>query len=421
LGERLDTLREPISVSLFSSGVSSNLHFSPLVQIENSLNLFSARSGHFSWRRIPIARPGLAQRNLAAKYGLNLEILQRDRTGLEEGVVVVESGNRFKVIPLSTIVTADVHNQRIRFRGIRLEAEIASALAYLADPKGLTLCITGGHGEKNVANPGPTGLSRLMNGFKASGWSIRELSPIPSPIPAKCTLLFIPSPTKEFLPDEIEAVESHLLAQGGVLITMDEEGAFPDRLGKMLARWNMNPTANRILDPKKSVGKTGGWLWASMVAGSLAEKNWRIVLEGPREILVGKGTQVLMDSSGRARRVSSSRRLSAARGKGAAVIAAINSSETPGRLGVLGFTLPLLNRSLDERGESSDSATELVRYLANWGGKKTTSVPIPEMPVIHHHLNLKSSHISALHLFAMLIWPLMAMSIGIWVTFRRRK
>ncbi len=421
LAERLDTLREPVTASLFTSGAVSNLHFAPLVQIENSLTLFSARSRNFSWRKIPIARPGLAARTLATRFGLKLENLQRDRTGLEEGVLVVEAGSRFKVIPLSTIVTADIHRQRIRFKGLRLEAELASALAFLADPQGLTLCVTAGHGEKSIASPGPLGLTRLMNGFKASGWSIRDLSPIPSSIPARCTLLFIPSPTKAFLPAEVEAVESHLLHQGGLVVTVDEEGVFPDRLARMLGRWNLEPTGSRVLDPKKSVGKTGGWLWAAMVGGTLAEKNWRVVLEGPRELRVGPSVQVLQDSSGEARRVAAGPRMSGTRGRGTAVVAAINGPETPGRVAVVGYTLPFLNRSLDERGESSDSAVELLRYLAGWGGRKTTSVPIPEMAIVHHHLNLKSSHITTVHLFSMLLWPLFAMSLGIWVAFRRRR
>ena len=424
LAERLDALKQPVEVYLFSSASTSNLHFSPLPKIESSLNTFAGRSAAFSWQRVGVHRPGLAERRLAERFGLKLELLQRDRTGLEEGVLVVSMGGRFKSIPLSTIVTADVQGQRIRFKGIRLEAEIASALSFLNDPVSLTLCVSGGHGEHSITDPGPLGLSRLMTSFRATGWNVRELSPLVSPIPAKCQLLLIAGPTKEFLPSEVEAVESWLLQQRGVIVTMDESGEFPGRLREMLGRWNIFPASERLLDAKMSVGKSGGWLWASLVKGSLEDKNWRVVVEGPREIEAREGVQALIESSDKVRRVSPSALSQRALGRqrsGKALIGVINTESTPGRLAVLGFTLGLLNRSLDKRGESSDSSVELIRYLAAWGARRNTEVAIPEVAVIHHHLQLKSSHINSLQLFAMLLLPLIALSIGIWVGFKRRK
>ncbi len=425
LTERIRTLPEPVSLYLFTMGKSSNFHFAPIAKLESLLNRLAAKGHNLSWRRVDIQTPGLYEKRLAKRFGLTLASLREDRTGLEKGVLVVETGTKHRVIPLSRVVSVVLAQERIVFKGIRLESELASALAFLTNPKGRQICITGGHGERSLFDPGAHGLTRLGIALKAAGWTTRILAPVAAPLPSSCQALLLLGPKKPFLPSELEAVETFLARGGGLLLLMDEEAPFPSGLAGILAKWNLFPEPYRILDRGNSVGKSGGWLWATQVKGSLEKRNWRLILEAPREIAVKGGAEVLLDSSTKVRRLRPS---SSSWGsqptkvrRGRAHVGVKSGAAMSGRLSLLGFTVPYLNKSLSSRGASSDASMELFQELLSWTAREKGGESIPPMAIRHHHLRLRSAHIRSIHLFGMLILPLIALSLGFWMAFKRRR
>jgi gliding motility-associated transport system permease protein len=425
LVERIDMVKEPVNIYLFTSPPSSNLHFHPLPQLEAHLDNICKSTPFISWHRLTVSRPGYFERKLAAKFKLNLERIQADSSGLVEGVLVVESGNRHRIIPISSIFTAKFSKDKIMFSGIRLEAELAGALAFLEDPTGLLICIGSGHGEKDITDHGPQGFSKLLLSMKSTGWNIKILSPLVSPIPSKCKTVFLPAPTEPFLPNEIEALESYLMLGGGLVVTLAENGMVPRRLSQLLKRWHLNPTDITLFDKGNSVGKSKGYYWAAKVGGQLKTRNWRLLLEGPREIKTGPLAKVLIQSSSMVRRLG----VHLGRGKMGivdsktprGVISACNGEKIPGRLVVTGFTIPFTNRNLDSKGYGRDSSVDYILFLFEWSSNKSSSILIPPKKMVHHHLSFKSKYIDSIHLFSLLILPLLIICIGLWVAWRRRK
>jgi len=423
LSSRIKMIKQPVNIYLFASPPSSVLHFHPIPQLTMYLNDITKNSNLISWQKVSVSKPGFHEKKLAMKFNLDLEKIRRDPSGLLEGVMVVSSGEHYRVIPLSSLFTVKYSRKSLTFKGLRLESELAGALAFLMDPGGLLLCIDTGHGEKDVDNTGPEGLSKLLFSLKKTGWSIRKFSSLSTVIPSKCKTLFFPGPSQPFLPLEINSIETYLQNGGSMVVTTSEIGNFPAEFKQLIAKYNINITENTIFDLKNSIGKSNGYFWGAVVKGKISSKNWRVILEGPREIVTDKQNIVYLNSSAIIKRVHfvNNRGELQKDGKKSAAVAVSTPDSSSSRIAVLGFTIPFLNKTLDNKGNSRDSSGEFLQFLLSWAGQKGSSILIPPRKIIHHHLALKSHDIDSIHYFALIILPLMLLSLGIWVFWRRRK
>jgi gliding motility-associated transport system permease protein len=422
---KLEKINTPVKIYIFSIPPSSTLFMHPLYQMENSLNKIEQNFNYIEVEKIFVSKISYRTKKLAKKFKIDLKKIQQDASTFLEGVIVVEMGDKYRKISVVDTLVIDYVNNKLKFNGIRLESELASTLAYLQDPKSSMICITGGHGELSTENSGTTGLSKLIIGLRTQGWVIKYFNTSIVSIPQKCRTLFIPGPLNSLLQSEVQAIENYLELGGNIVLLINEQKGINPSFEPLLKKWGIQVGDYQINDPKNLLFKTGGYKWITTPGDDFKKKNWRIILERPRELILNKTKGFLFSSSQGKRILSNSKTIiSNLKGDTKKIPVAAKTTlnnRNRNKIVVFGFITPFTNGNLKINGRSDDSSTDLLWSLFEWTGNRIQKVKIPPKPITHHHLSLKISTISSLNLFSIFIWPLFILTIGLWVWFKRRK
>ncbi len=159
-------------------------------QIEDVLQLFNDVSPQISYRLLDLDRsPALAK-----KYNVS---------SFNSGVMEAKD----QIRPLSTVD----------------EEEITNGLLKLTRRNQRTLCFVTGHGEHSPQDSGErTGYSEVAKALEKEYFGIQTLTTVPPDgVPADCTVVILPGPSRNFLPGEAEQLSRYIDAGGRVLLMID--------------------------------------------------------------------------------------------------------------------------------------------------------------------------------------------------------
>ncbi|MCD5402053.1 GldG family protein [candidate division NPL-UPA2 bacterium] len=214
-------------------------------QVKDLLEEYSAASRkitveHIDAERDP-ARAQLKVQQLAER--LNIDTF-------ELNTVIFESGGRSKHVPQSEIIEYDFSGHPYAPREPKFKGEEAftSAILSVTEEEQISLYFVTGHGEKDIENFRPDGLSELSKLFRRRNMNVEKLSLLKEgKIPDDCDVLIIPGPTKKFSSDEKDIINAYLEGGGRCLIMIDplsETG-----LEALLRQWGVDIGDDIVLDP----------------------------------------------------------------------------------------------------------------------------------------------------------------------------
>jgi hypothetical protein len=249
---------------------------------------------------------------------------------------------------------------------------------------------------------------------------VRELDLL-SPVPTACRLVFVADPQTELVPAE----EEHLAAalregRAGLVLTVGGQQAshgqhvLPASWAALARDCRLGFQGAGVEDPRGALREDEPGRFVVPWPG----KNARLVLDRPAAVTAGPGTEVLLAASERARLVD---RGTGRSGDGAATpLAARSGPDCTARMLLFGFSDAYANDRLGPGGQSQDAAAGWLMSQLRWVAAEPAEEPMEVFEMEHHKLVLPQGQVTRLQIFALLLWPLFALAVGLWVARRRR-
>jgi ABC-2 type transport system permease protein len=419
LERRISDLGTPVTLYLFTGSPAAATPFSPMPELELHLERVCRTSPLLRWERVFATSAGERAGKLATRFGLQLSAMEADTTGLLEGRLVAATEQRHQIIRLSDLFVMDVREDGVVFHGVALQSALTRALAHLQQPDEHAWCFTRGHQERLVSDTRGAGLSRLAAGLQFAGITVRELDLL-SPIPATCRLVFAADPRTELLPAE----EEHLVAalregRTGLALTVGGQQsshgdlALPASWAALARDCRLGFTGALVEDPGGALREDDPGRFIVPWPG----KNARLVLNRPAAVTAGPGTEVVLAASERARLVDRDPRQPG--GGSATPLAARSGPDCAARMLLFGFSDAYANDRLAPGGQSQDAAAGWLMSQLRWVAAQPADEPMEVFEMEHHKLVLPQGQVTRLQTFSLLLWPLFALAVGLWVARRR--
>lgn len=200
--DALKSLKTEVDVTLF---ISQKRGTPEVGRARDLLKEYSKHSTKFRFNTIDADTEAAAVK----KYGVH-----------EYNTVVFESGNNRKDVLQRDYVTYSFQGRQPvpKFMG---EQAFTNALLRMGDSAPLTLYLTEGHGERELANPQNIGLSLFKQVLEGGNYVVKSLKVYQDPIPADCSVLAAIGPSKPFSPSEAQAVRAWLEKGGKFILCAD--------------------------------------------------------------------------------------------------------------------------------------------------------------------------------------------------------
>ena len=130
------------------------------------------------------------------------------------------------------------------------EEEITNGLLRLTRLEERTLCFITGHGEHSPKDAGDrTGYSEVAKALEREHFAVRTLDTVPSQgVPAECTVVIMPGPTRDLLPGEADQLSHYLDSGGHVLLMVDPKA--PDSVVQFLAQHDVRAGDDLVVDER---------------------------------------------------------------------------------------------------------------------------------------------------------------------------
>ncbi len=170
------------------------------------------------------------------------------------GVVVVECGSRWKVLPLESFASKGGAVPRPGQRGAvflsNLERGLSSAMNALSNEQAPVVYFLSGHGERSINSfSDHTGYSEMAGEIRDSVAEVRSMTlESTSGISNDCSVLVVAGPSQRLSPWEVGKIRDYLARSGRVMFLLDS--ATDTGLEPLLREWGVKVGDDRVVDPR---------------------------------------------------------------------------------------------------------------------------------------------------------------------------
>lgn len=201
--------------------------------------------------------PALTIRYVDPQHDVAQARLVVEQLGIEEiNLIVVQAGDRKQYLPETELADYDLENFTVtgksRVLAFKGEDVISSAILSVTQATTPTVWLTTGHGEKDLEDETPEGLSSLKRYLSQQNVSLETVMLAQrNEIGEEVALIAIIGPTHPFLEDEVSLLSDYLDAGGRLLILLDpltETG-----LDALLTRWGIIVGDDIVVDAGQQV------------------------------------------------------------------------------------------------------------------------------------------------------------------------
>ncbi len=161
--------------------------------MENLLKIYAYHSDRFKYEFIdPDKNPGLVKR-----YDIK-----------QDGTSILEAGDKESRVTTTT------------------EEDVTNAVIKVTREKKKAIYFLEGHGEQTIEESGDDGFSTVKSELEKLSYEVKKLSlALAANFPDDCSLLVVPGPVKDLLPNELETIQDYVNKGGRVLFMIDPETA----------------------------------------------------------------------------------------------------------------------------------------------------------------------------------------------------
>ncbi len=433
--------------------------------VRELLARYEAASPRFSVREVDPARNLAEAEELVARYQIDAL-----------NVVVFDADGERQIVEANDLAEYDYSGMQFgqapQMTGFSGEQKFTSALLSLTQAERPKVVFTTGHGELSLTDFSPAGLSGAQellerDNFDVESWASLGAEAVPDGV----ALVVVAGPTGNFLPPEIDLLESFVQQGGRVLVMLDPTlsptgGLVETGLEAWLAGYGIEVGADIVVDPANPMPFFGpdtiyvNSYGSHPITRSLSQAQLPAILSLTRSVGVGddeiEGYELttLVETSGEGWGETDLANLTAVEqgeddvagpvSLGVAVEAAAPTGDTgetgaaeegraeeepgveeeaadesPGdrlRLAAFGDATFATNAQLQNVGNLTLFANTL-----NWLAEREALVAIPPKTPESVRLNMTAAQIRGVFWFVVLGLPLLVVAAGIWVHQRRKR
>jgi ABC-type uncharacterized transport system involved in gliding motility auxiliary subunit len=133
------------------------------------------------------------------------------------------------------------------------EEKITNSFVRMMRDKPSTVCFIQGHGEKDIEENTPDGLSVVNETMKGESYQSKTINLLPSGnIPPECSMVAVFGPKNAYLEKEVQILDEYLQKGGRALFALDiniKGQELQTGLIALLKKWHIEPQEKLILDP----------------------------------------------------------------------------------------------------------------------------------------------------------------------------
>jgi ABC-2 type transport system permease protein len=173
---------------------------------------------------------------------------KKDATEINNGSIVVESGNKFKVIDAYELYnySTDQSTGQQSVQSLAVEQKITAALLYVTSDKNPVVYNLQGHSEVDVP-------ANITSAFGNENYTVQTLNLLTTDWkPATGDILLINSPQRDFSSEEVTKVKDYLTKGGRALIFVDWLKTDLPNLQSILTAYGVSISRNLILEANAS-------------------------------------------------------------------------------------------------------------------------------------------------------------------------
>ncbi|MFQ5350448.1 MAG: GldG family protein [Thermoanaerobaculia bacterium] len=218
--------------------------YAPVTEL---LSRYDAASSRFSVRRVDAQKNLLEAQQLVDRFELS-----------RLNVVVLDSEQGRRVIDAVDLADYDYSGMQMgqapQMSGFKGESAFTSALLDLMESRKPKILFTSGHGELQLDDFSPRGLSALSDLLGKDNFEMEEWPLLgQTATPGDADLIVIAGPTSTFVAPELALLRTHLEGGGRLLVmidpTLDETGMVSTGLEGLLADFGVTVGDDIVVDP----------------------------------------------------------------------------------------------------------------------------------------------------------------------------
>jgi ABC-type uncharacterized transport system involved in gliding motility auxiliary subunit len=187
-------------------------------------------------------------RNRLEEYQYQTKQFQVDYVDPEKRPAMAE---RLKESALGTIVLE--HEGRVQRVTSDAEQELTNGLIKVIQGQQHKVYFTQGHGEHDTAGSDERGYGAVAKELGSDNFTAETLVLLQQAIPADASVVVIPGPESDLLPQEIDKLKTYLDKGGKLLVLVDpplkQDGPPQTNLLAFLKDWSVDVANNAVLDP----------------------------------------------------------------------------------------------------------------------------------------------------------------------------
>ncbi|MCD8089266.1 MAG: GldG family protein [Clostridiales bacterium] len=153
------------------------------------------------------------------------------------GSLIVESGDRYKVIQSSELYTSSMdYSTGETAQSVSAESKITSAVQYVTSDSLPILYTVTGHNEMTLSDIG----SALSDDLETANYEIRDINLFDSDIPEDCSVLVLTTPQNDYTAAEAEKVKAYLANDGRAIFMIDYQYNAFENVSSILADYGLS-------------------------------------------------------------------------------------------------------------------------------------------------------------------------------------
>ncbi len=130
------------------------------------------------------------------------------------------------------------------------EQDVTNALIKITREGKKTVCFATGEGESSSADSGERGLSGAKGALTKNQYETKDVILLrEKKVPAECTVLMVPGPEKDFLPEAVDAIRVYVKGGGKALVMIEPETKESfSHLDALVKEWNIETAKDVVVD-----------------------------------------------------------------------------------------------------------------------------------------------------------------------------
>jgi ABC-type uncharacterized transport system involved in gliding motility auxiliary subunit len=155
-----------------------------------------------------------------------------------------EQALRYGVIKLGTVIV--IAGEKFRKVEEPNEQALITAILQVTSEQDRTICFVAGHGERGLADKGPTGLALLAATLDASNYRTETISLLGADVPEVCDAVVLAGPQEDLSDPEIRRLHAYGDRQGDLAILVEPDPA--PSFASWLRPRGIEPAPGTIID-----------------------------------------------------------------------------------------------------------------------------------------------------------------------------